>query len=229
MSQIKEKVRNYLQTDRSLSGGVVLYQSLPGRNMALAASYGKMIDSEKNRKEVYYELCKLSGIPHGEMNSLLAQRIESNQEAAMEIVGQGKVGSSVPEVDRFENMEWNDIRKEAGELPEEFAPTGNKKVDLLAALRAYDEHLKAEEEWWAKGKKYEGFSEEDLSALVTARGLSLGEDETKKTLIGQLIVSDENTEALKKAEEQAQAEAEEAEKKSSNSEQTQPKEESDKE
>lgn len=161
MSQIKEKVRNYLQTDRSLSGGVVLYQSLPGRNMALAASYGKMNDTENNRKEVCYELCKLAGIPHGEMNSLLAQRIEAKQES-MEETDVTQSVTHKPDVskgdsksentgDKFDSMKWNDIRKAAADLPEEFAPAGKSKDELLAALRAHDAHFESEKK---KAKSY---------------------------------------------------------------------------
>lgn len=158
MSQIKGKVQNYLQTDRSLSGGVVLYQSIPGKNMALAAGFAHLHDTDANRKQVYYELCKLAGIKAGEMNSLLAQRIEAKKEdeaketgKVLELVGQGKVGKGVDESnedtaekDRFDSMKWNDIRKEAGALPQEFSPEGKSKADLVGALRAYDSHLAAQ-------------------------------------------------------------------------------------
>ncbi|AEV34159.1 hypothetical protein Oweho_3208 [Owenweeksia hongkongensis DSM 17368] len=170
MSQTKEKVQNYLQTDRSLSGGVVLYQSLPGRNMALAAGFARLHDTEANRNQVHYELCKLAGIPAGQMNSLLAERIDAKKEnvdtqetgKVLELVGQGKVGTGVDESDedtaekdRFDSMKWNDIRKEAGALPEEFAPAGKSKADLVGALRAYDSHLAAQKKKAEKPQEQE--------------------------------------------------------------------------
>lgn len=212
--QNRKKIENYLQSDRKWDTGVQLYDTMPGRNLAYARILNHQRGTQKDLDALHYELARLAGIKQGKLRSLLR-----GEDTQLEVVETEKAeGSAKTTADQnelpvdYSKMEYPEL---VALVKDRDLKTKDRKGDTLAeALKADDERIEKEAAWWAKGEKYQQFSEEDLKALVTGRGLSLAENEDKKSLIGQLIASDESAALVKEAEEAEKAAAEEAEKKS---------------
>lgn len=211
--QNRKKIENYLQSDRNWDTGVQLYDTMPGRNLAYARILNHQRGTQKDLDALHYELSRLAGIKQGKLRSLLRGEVTQ-----LEVVETEKTEDSAKTTDDenkvpvdYSKMEYNEL---VALVKKRELKTKDRKGDTLAeALKADDERLEKEAAWWAKGEKYEQFAEKDLKALVTGRGLSIAENEDKKSLIGQLIASDESVALVKEAEAAEKAAAEEAEKK----------------
>lgn len=68
---MKEKVLNFLESDRGFASGKQLYGQLPGRSLAFNNSLNRMNDTKANCDKLYYELAKLVGITERHLRIIL--------------------------------------------------------------------------------------------------------------------------------------------------------------
>ena len=75
MSTVKDQVQDFIKTDRTMLGGINLYNKLPGKNLAYQRNLSRQPDTPQNLERLCYELCKLVGIPERNFKILMQQPV----------------------------------------------------------------------------------------------------------------------------------------------------------
>lgn len=158
---MKQEVLNYLFADRSYSGGVALYLSIPGANRAFANRLNRTGESPALLAQLHYELCKLGGIPEQMMKKILNSPL--NAEAAIQ-------AEAAPEAPASEAPEATEIPEEVNNIislfrqypflqteacPPELKQLVAAKVDAYYAFEA------------AHPKLFDAQTEEQLAEVAT--------------------------------------------------------------
>ncbi|MEL6919183.1 MAG: hypothetical protein AAFO99_15815 [Bacteroidota bacterium] len=95
MSTIKKLVTDYLKIDRTLIGGRNLYNKLPGKSLALQASFSRMTNTPANVEKICYELAKLAGIDQRGLKILTQKPVD--KAAKIEVVAETVVPPNEPD------------------------------------------------------------------------------------------------------------------------------------
>lgn len=76
MEKFKNTVIEYLQTDRSLTGGRNIYNTLPGKSKALQNSFARMTKTPANLAKLHYQLAKAVGLQERQLKIYLQQPLK---------------------------------------------------------------------------------------------------------------------------------------------------------
>lgn len=78
----KQKVEQYIKSDRSLIGGRNLYNQLPGHSLAFQRHLSRQQETPQVIERLCYELCKLVGISERNMKILLQNPVKAEKPTA---------------------------------------------------------------------------------------------------------------------------------------------------
>lgn len=151
----KQRVLDFIKHDRTLTGAVNLYNSLPNKSLSFQASLTRMRATEANIKHIAYQLCKAVGLEERQMlalwNNKVLAKVEEEKEEPKLVIVTGTTGASsiAARLLSFapKTAEWKDIQALAADVSEttERNANGRKKADLLEFIQAERENVLVEE------------------------------------------------------------------------------------
>jgi hypothetical protein len=156
MSDLQQRVKDFIKYDRSIKAGKNLYNELPHKSNAMQRNFNRMNNSDANVKLLCYELCKAVGINQQVYNVLINQSVQVRDFKEIEVDGphvitaKGKV--SVKDIGKYVDgqttimvlnldptlLDYNELKSISKSIVESgryaLKPNNKKKDTLLSFL-----------------------------------------------------------------------------------------------